>query len=497
MPAAHVVGTLIEMESAPQARWIALVNDLRAEPAESPWIEFKSRDLNPEMIGKRISALANGARLADKHFGYFVWGIEDGTHRVVGTKFEPALQKRGNEPLEMWLAKMLDPSPSFQFHAIAHPDGRVVLAEIPAATHAPIKFDRIPYIRIGSATPPLTDYPERERALWAKLQPFAWETGIAAQFVTGDEVLERLDYPSYFELTGLPLPDNRDGIFDRLCSDHLITRDVGGRWNILNLGAILFSKRLDDFERLSRKMVRIVQYEGKDQIETKRRHDGQRGYASGFAGLVEFINGLLPGNEHIGQAFRKEKAVYPEIAIRELVANALIHQDMTIAGTGPIVEVFADRIEITNPGAPLIEPQRLIDMPPRSRNEDLASLMRRMGICEEQGSGINKVVTSVELFQLPPADFRVEGDNFKAVLFAPRTFANMTAAERIRAAYQHAVLRFLTGERLTNSSLGTRLGIASKNASMVSRIIKEAQSAKLIRPADLQRPRAGYVPFWA
>ncbi len=89
---------------------------------------------------------------------------------------------------------------------------------------------------------------------------------------------------------------------------------------------------------------------------------------------------------------------YPELAIRELVANALIHQDFFISGAGPMVEIFENRIEITNPGSPLVSTARFIDTPPRSRNETLASMMRRFGICEERGSGIDKVITQVELY---------------------------------------------------------------------------------------------------
>lgn len=170
---------------------------------------------------------------------------------------------------------------------------------------------------------------------------------------------------------------------------------------------------------------------------------------------------------------------------------------MTVTGAGPMVEIFTDRIEITNPGKPLIEPQRFIDMPPRSRNEALASLMRRMRICEEQGSGVDKVITQVELFQLPAPDFRVDGDNTKAILLAPRSFAEMAASERVRACYQHAVLRFLGGSKLTNSSLRTRLGIAEQNAAQVTRIINEAREGNFIKFADPDNPRAGYWPYWA
>ncbi len=330
----------------------------------------------------------------------------------------------------MWLSKKLDPCPNFGFREVPHPGGRVMLLEVPAATHAPVKYERAAYIRLGEATPPLADYREREKALWDKLRPYAWEAGIAAQFVTSDTVLQSLDYPSYFTLTGQPLPDNREGILRRLEHDRLIARDVADHWNILNLGAILFAKNLGDFERLARKAMRLVQYAGKDQTEIRRRQDGQKGYANGYEELVELIGVMLQAGEPIGAARRTRQTLYPEVAIRELVANALIHQDMTITGAGPLVEIFSDRVEITNPGAPLIEPRRIIDMPPRSRNADVASLMRRMGICEEQGSGINRAVAAIEELKLPPPDWRVDGDNFvrRPLNFLRRTSAGCLSA---------------------------------------------------------------------
>lgn len=482
----------------PPDRMVALIDDLRALPAETAHVEFKRDNFEPRTIGVRISALANGARLTDTHMAYLVWGISDGTHDVAGTNFQPDSMQVQGQPLELWLAQRLLPSPALQFKTVQHPDGRIVVLEIPAATVSPVEFDRIAYIRIGSATPRLSDHPERLRALWTKLQPFAWESGIAANFISSDDVLDKLDYPSYFSLIQRPLPDNRVGIFDALAGEKLITSDAGGHWNITNLGAVLFAKRIDDFSGLNRKAVRVIAYAGASRADTIiHRRDGQLGYACGFQGMLTYINGLLPRNEHIGQAFREERPMYPEIAIRELVANALIHQDMTITGAGPMVELFSDRIEITNPGNPLIDPQRFIDMPPRSRNEALASIMRRMRICEEQGSGVDKVVTSIELFQLPPPDFRVDGENIRVTLFSSRSFADMTAAERVRACYQHAVLRFLVGEKLVNSSLRLRLGIADQNAAQVTRIINEARDNGLIKYADPESPRAGYIPYWA
>lgn len=483
------------------ARQVALIDDLRALPAEANWVEFKENNNDAEMIGKLISALSNSARLADQHFAYVVWGIRDADHAPVGTTFEPSSAKHNQQPLEFWLSQHLQPAIPFCFKSIEYHGRRLVMLEIPAAATSPVEFAKTAFIRIGSATPRLADHGERQKLLWSKLQPYAWETGVAAQFLSGDEVLAKLDHTSYFGLIEQPLPDNREGIFDRLKSDRLIEVDVGGKWNITNLGAILFAKQLADFSpSIARKAVRFVAYEGSSRAtKVTHRRDEKRGYASGFAGLVDYIDGLLPSNEHIGRAFREEEPLYPSIAIRELIANALIHQDMTITGAGPLVELFKDRLEISNPGDPLVSPDRFLDSPPRSRNEALASLMRRMRLCEEQGTGIDKVLASAELHQLPPPDFEkvVAPPSVRASLFAPRRFADMTQEERVRACYQHAALKYVSGERMTNSSLRERFGIAEHNASQASAVIRLALDAGRIRPADPDHPRAGYVPHWA
>lgn len=481
------------------ARTLALIGDLLRLPAETAWVEFKENNSDPQMIGKRISALSNAALLADKPFAYILWGVRDADRATVGSAFEPSSQKEQGNPLELWLAQRLKPSVPFVFQIVDYDGTRLVLLEIPAATGNPVEFDGMAYIRIGSGTPKLADFPEHQRALWARLQSHAWESGISAQFQSSDDVLAKLDYTAYFELTGQPLPDNRKGIFDKLAADRMVQEDVGGHWNITNLGAILYAKRLTDFSpSIARKAIRFVAYDGLSRANAvTHRQDGQRGYAIGFTGLIDYIDSLMPRNEHIGKAFREEQPLYPAIAIRELVANALIHQDMTITGAGPLVEMFKDRLEITNPGKPLVQPERFLDSPPRSRNEVLASLMRRMRLCEEQGTGIDKVLAEVELHQLPPPDFRVEGDAVRAVLYAPRRFTDMTQQERVRACYQHAALRFLSGQRMTNATLRERLGISPQNAAQASAIIKHALVAGLIRTADPEHPKSGYVPFWA
>lgn len=363
----------------------------------------------------------------------------------------------------------------------------------------PTSFESVQYIRIGNATPKLSDDPGRYQAIIEKMRPYTWEHGIAASYLTTDDVLQLFDYRSYFSLTDQRSPTDSDHILHKLAGDRLVKEDVGGRWNITNLGAILFASDLKKFDQsLERKAVRIVCYDGVDRTATvKLRRDGRKGYASDFEGLLSYINYWLPGNEHIGQALREEHPMFPPLAVRELVANALIHQDMTITGAGPQIELFQDRIEITNPGDPLVETNRMIDLPPRSRNESLASLMRRMGMCEEQGSGLDKVFREVEVFQLPAPLLKANDTSMQVVLYGPRSFADMSEEERVRTCYFHAVLQFMVGERMKNATLCQRFGIDSRNAAQASGVLKKALEARLIKFADEDHPRAGYHPWWA
>ena len=222
-----------------ELRTLALIDDLLAFPAETAWVEFKENNTDPRSIGRLISAISNAARIAGRDFGYVVWGVGDHGHAVVGTRFEPAAAKHRQQPLEFWLSQMLQPDVAFSFQPVEHPQGRLILLEIAAATTAPVEFDRTAYVRIGSATPRLADHSERQRVLWDSLRPYAWETGIAQQFVSAGEALDLLNSRSYFELLGKPLPESDEGVLAGLESDQLISRDVGGNWNIHNLGAIL------------------------------------------------------------------------------------------------------------------------------------------------------------------------------------------------------------------------------------------------------------------
>jgi len=246
--------------------------------------------------------------------------------------------------------------------------------------------------------------------------------------------------------------------------------------------------------------VRVIIYKGNNRVEAQKEQEGGKGYAAGFEGLVKYIMDQLPENEIIEGALRKQFKVYPEKAIREFVANAFIHQDFSITGTGVLVEIFSDRLEITNPGAPLVDTNRFIDTAPKSRNESLASLLRRLNICEERGSGVDRAIDAIEIFQLPAPKFLRGEDYTRVIMYAPIPLPKMNSEDRIRACYQHCCLHYVNNQRVNNQSVRKRFNIPKNNHPMASRIIAETIEAGLIKPSDPEsqsKKFANYIPFWA
>lgn len=487
-------------DTRPSEFWNDLLDQLRQLPAETEWVEFKLNKAEPEEIGAYISALSNMAVLRGKMHGYLVWGVEDRTHAAKGTAFRPEQAKVGNEDLVPWLTRGLQPQVGFRFHEVEQDGLRFVILEVPRAVQYPVQFKGEAFVRVGSYRKKLSAHPAVAAQLYEELRSTAFETLRAAEHRTTQQVLGLLDYAVYFDLLGLGLPTSPDAVAERLAEDDLIVRDDAGGWDVTNLGALLFARDLNAFPALRRKSVRVIEYTGRNRVRTNREQEGRKGYAVGFDGLMQYLHALVPRNEVIGQALREDVPMYPDLAIRELVANALIHQDLSIRGAGPTVELFEDRIEITNPGLPLVTPLRFLGTAPRSRNEALASFMRRIGYCEERGSGIYKVVQSVESFQLPAPLFETTDHATRAVLFAHKDFGKMSRDEKIKACYWHACLRQADREQLTNTTLRERFGLDATATPTVSRIIRETVKAGLIKPFDPEQRSRGlmsYVPFWA
>jgi len=477
----------------------SLVKELLKLPNETEWIEFKHNNKDPQMIGEYISALSNAAALNGKANAYMLWGVDDTTHEILGTDFTPSQAKKGGEALENWLLRLTEPKIDYKFYELAINEKDIVLLEIAPAYRHPVTFSGTEYIRLGSHKKKLKDLAEKERELWRVFDKVLFEKQIAVDNIGAGEVLEYLEFTKYFELLKLPLPENRDGIVEALIADDMINKLDNGKFAITNLGAILFAKDLNQFTHLKRKAVRVIQYKDNSKIKTLKEIEGKRGYAIGFEGLIEYINNIIPSNEVIKQAFRETTPMYPELSIRELVANAIIHQDFSQTGNSVMIEIYANRLEVTNPGEPLVDTDRFLDTPPKSRNEILASFMRRINICEERGSGVDKIVFETEFYQLPAPIFEATNGYTRSILFAHKELKDMHKGDKIRACYLHCCLRYIQNDYMTNTSLRERFDIDVKNRSMVSKIINETlEAGKILIYDDSVGSKARtYIPSWA
>lgn len=476
-----------------------LIRELTKLSKETEWLEFKQNVKNPDEIGEYISALSNSATYNDKNQAYLVWGVEDVTHQIVGTSFHPSTEKIGNEELENWLHHLLSRNASFSFSEFEIEGKRIVLFTIQKAVYAPVTFKNIAYIRVGSYKKRLQDYTAVEVQLQNKLTHSKYEEILAKQDLDKTTVLKLLDYVAYFDMTNIPLSTEGEQILRYLIEDLLVVKQDNGLFAITNVGALMYAKKLSDFPTLARKMVRIIQYNGNSRVSTKNDLLLDKGYACGFEEMMRYIDGILPKKETITDGVRSSVPSYPSVSVRELIANALIHQDLVPTGVGPTIEIFDKRLEITNPGTPLVDIARIIDNPPKSRNEIMAALMRRVGICEEQGSGWDKVVYYCEHSFLPAPKIEIFQNSTKVTLFVMIPFSKMTREDRIRSCYLHACLKQVNGEQMNNTSLRTRFGLPANANSTISRLINETVKEGCIKPVDPDTaPRyMKYLPFWA
>lgn len=455
-------------------------------PSEHQRLEFKEArsQLDNRKLYKYCVALANEGG------GHLVLGISDTKpRRVVGSA-------AFNNPIEM--ASKLFQAVGFRvdIEEVQHPDGRVVVFRIPGRLRGTAyAYEGAYLMRIGEELKPMTE--DQLRRIFAEGQP-DWLELPAMSDMAAPDVVQLLDTQAFFDLLKLPYPVDRTGVLERLISERLITPSNTG-YAISNLAAIVLAKDLKSFEGVSRKAPRVVIYEGNSKLQTKSDTVGSKGYAVGFQGLVKYVMSMLPQNEVIEDALRVESKLLPEVVIRELLANALIHQDFNERGTSPVVEIYADRVEISNPGEPIVPVERFIDGY-QSRNERLADLMRRFGICEEKSSGIDRVVEAAEVHQLPAPDFQVSLKRTIVILFGPRSFRKMDRSEKVRACYQHCVLQWVLRRRMTNQSLRERFRLSDGSTSTVSQIITASIDANLIKldpDAQSSKKYARYLPAWA
>ena len=484
------ITTMEWIEKAKQA----LHDSLHPIPSELNQIDWKS-GLSPDTkrLAQHICAFAN-----EQGGGFFAFGVENSGVDFCSFSSEDAeeiAKKMGNiAGNNLCIAVKIE-------HSIENFEGHPILFfHVPEQAVKPVYLRGQDvyeaYYRTAGQTRKMPKHIVNR--LLAQQQGISFEEMTAKGGLSVDEVLSLVDYKCLIKKIDKGEPSSKEAIMG-LLQDYKICRKNEDKWEITNLGAILFANNLADFPRFESKYVIARKYQGDSNRFLERDLFFRKGYACELEDMVDQIMKLMPRQEDFSNTARKDTYPYPVVAVRELLANACIHQDLDAEGTNVCVEIFDNRLSISNPGAPLVEVNRMIDTLPVSRNNKLAEVMFYLHLCEKRGSGMDRTVASLEEKHLPPYKV-VKGQEFTRVFIYPeKSYKEMTKQEKIQACYQHACLLFEDGKQMTNQSLRERLSIGKNNSAMVSRLIADSVAAGLIKPSSEETESnkfKSYIPYY-
>lgn len=468
----------------------ALHRSIQPVPQELNEIDWKGGLSNKtDRLAQHICAFANlcGG-------GFLVFGICDDAEfeELDKATIEETMKKLGN------IAKN-NLAWSIQLeHAVLEYEGHALLfVRIPEQQNKPVYLRGRDiyeaYIRSAGHTVKMSR--EQVHEMLALSHGLTFEKRVARSAVVDETVLELLDYEKLYELIDKRIPQDKSRIMDQVCEFGMIERKED-RYDILNLGAILFARKLKDFG-LDNKEVIVRKYSGTNNLVMELEYKMSVGYAVGFEDMVDTVM-RFTSKEKI-EVRREAVPTYPRVAVREFAANLMVHQDFAITGMPITIEVFTNRLVMTNPGACLNDVNRLIDLPPHSRNEGMAQLMLQLDMCERRGSGYDRAVAAIEEMLLPAYKVQSGNDYTRVFMFPMKTLNDMTKEEKVVACYQHACLLYENNLNLTNQAVRERFGLDKNKSSVASRIIADTVERGLLKVSDEQNTSTkyvSYVPFY-
>lgn len=453
--------------------------------AEHRNLEFKAA-VNSFSSDKAMEYCAG---IANAGGGTLLLGITD-ERQVVGTAAFPdprQVELRAHEALGIRVLT----------RELRYQDKRVLALTIPPrGPGVPVAFDGRYFLRTGESLVRMTAHQLAE--IFAETRGRASVRAVLEN-LTAERVDDLIDVDAYFRLMSLPRPASLAEALTVLAGKDLVLTPASGLYSITAVGALFLARDMARFPGMEWRRIRFLKYAENDRVTAVVEHFETRGYGLCFEETISLIQGHVGVQEIIEGGRRETRPLYPPTAIREFLANALVHQDLTESGVQITVEVFADRMEIRNPGLPLIDVTRFVD-DSRSRNPELAEIMRLAGICEVRGSGVDRALTQIESLLRPAPEFRAESGATSVVLYGERHFDDMTIEERAWAAFLHSCVRYVAGDGLTNSSLRERFGLPQSKAAVVSQTIAAAIDRDLIKldpRVGSSKRHAKYQPFFA
>ena len=469
-----------------------LENSLSPIPQELNGIDWKcALSDKSERLAQHLCAFSN-----TQGGGFLVFGInnDDASFvEITKTEVEEIANKLGNIAKNnlAWSIQLEHDVLDYNGHAL-------LFMHIPEQTNKPMylrgKDIYEAYIRSAGHTVKMSR--EQVHELIAQSHGLTFEDRVAMNVNSAEEVLQLLDYAKFYELLHKSVPTDISRVVAQFEEYGLIAAR-GYTFDILNLGAILFARELCDFNGLKGKEIVVRRYEGTNNRVLNIEYVCKSGYAVGFEDLIDFI-AKNTGKERI-EIMRSHEPSYPIVAVRELLANMMVHQDFAIKGMLSTVEIFTNRITFTNPGSSLNDVNRLIDLPPHSRNEKMAQLMLLLDMCERRGSGIDRATDAIGQMKLPAYKAQSEDDFTRITLFPKKSVKDMTRDERIAVCYQHACLLYEDGQAINNMSARERFNLNKNQTVLASRILSDTQQVGLIKPVnpEMEAKRYfAYIPYY-
>jgi ATP-dependent DNA helicase RecG len=372
------------------AELVALLDRLRAEPRETEWLEFKANRYEPQVLGEYVSALANSACLLGRPRGYLAFGIEDGSHAVVGTTFDPQAEKgKGEQLLPLWLSLGLRPNVGFEIHAFTYQGARVVLFEVHPAFDRPVEFYGTAYVRDGTSKTELSKYPEKARAIWNRRVD--WSAQVCERASLDDLEPEaiakaRREFATKFPAQAAAVAGWDDSTF--LNKAKLTIR--GG----MTHAALLLLGKPEASTLMAPAVARIswlLKSERNEDLDYE--HFGPP-FLLNVDKLLARIRNLTVRELPDGTLFPVELTQYDPWVIREALHNCIAHQDYGLRGRIQVVET-PDALLLTNVGGFLpgrVETVIEQDAPLEIyRNPFLAEAMVNLNMIDTQGGGIKRM----------------------------------------------------------------------------------------------------------
>jgi len=372
------------------AELTALLDRLRAEPREAEWLEFKSNRYDGQALGEYLSALANSACLLGKPRGYLVFGIEDGSHTVVGTAFDPQGEKgKGEQLLPLWLSLGLRPNVGFEIHSLTYQGMRVVLFEVHPAFDRPVEFYGTAYVRDGTSKTELSKYPEKVRALWNRRVD--WSAVVCEQATLQDLEPEaiakaRREFATKYPAQATSVASWDDATF--LNKSKLTIR--GG----MTHAALLLLGRSESSTLLAPARAQISWLLKNDRNEELDYEHFGPPLLLNVDKVLARVRNLTVRALPDGTLFPVELTQYDPWVIREALHNCIAHQDYGLRGRIQLVE-SPDALMLTNVGGFLpgrVETVIEQDAPLEVyRNPFLADAMVNLNMIDTQGGGIKRM----------------------------------------------------------------------------------------------------------